>query len=81
MKKETCLTYRDLNKMDQLLKKPTSIVSNSELTELDQLAIKIVVDIEQYPTRFFYGLRRFNNENGNKHSENSEIPYNPSLQP
>lgn len=60
MKNDTCLTFRDLNKMDKLLKTSVATVSNSELTELDQLAIKLIDDMQQYPTRRFYNLRMFN---------------------
>ncbi|TLY48154.1 MAG: hypothetical protein E6K54_02640 [Gammaproteobacteria bacterium] len=75
MKNNTCLTYKDLKKMDQLLEAPTSVESKHNLTELDQLAIKVIADIHQYPTRFFYNLRGFDNKE-EKYSENSREPLN-----
>lgn len=76
MKNNTCLTYKDLKKMEQLLKTPSSVESKHNLTELDQLAIKVIVDLHQYPTRFFYNLRGFDSKNEEKPSKNLQKSLN-----
>ncbi|MDQ8039634.1 MAG: hypothetical protein REH83_04435 [Rickettsiella sp.] len=75
------LTFKDLRKMDQLLKTPgTTFSSNGELRELDWLAIKVSDDIQQRPTRSFYNLRMFNHGNEKTHQIiNSEKPLALSL--
>ena len=79
--KDAPLNFKDLRKMDQLLKKPcTTFSSNGELRELDWLAIKVIEDIQQRPTRSLYNLRMFNRVDENPSQiKNSKKPLELSL--
>ena len=64
MKNNSTLSFKDLNKMSRLLKTPYATFSvNGKLTELDLLAIKVIDDIQCYPTQGFFNLKISNNGN------------------